>query len=372
MGNPYKIPRNDVSYSVKFYGEVVMGPDGQKEWVGGENIMVVAYDVPTLEYKTKTTINLWLWSTIVAPEYFDLDAFNFEDHPKAYEALKRLTEKDVVSSVATVLVDLYDPVEWMPMEKLHAEYLVLKNIYAAVDILWKLLQKSGLHTADYTQLYDFLKYNQKKVDDLRAERLAKTHETASTQGKVPTNPFNYSQSFHQDQPSPNSLQWQQTTTQSTNNYNPQPSFNQNYMQQPMPNPEDITDPQPHNSGHYADGMELMVGNPVIDSMLGQNGLGIKMSIMSSTESRESGSSSVRVQNQGVRILEIRIGQNWCTENWNGNVVAARSEGQTKDKGLRLSQTHLLICTKGKKQESLDSKLTDFDLMAAAAADLDEI
>ncbi|GJS53746.1 hypothetical protein Tco_0627108 [Tanacetum coccineum] len=27
-----------------------------------------------------------------------------------------------------------------------------------------------------------------------------------------------------------------------NNYNPQPSFNQNYMQQPMPNPEDITDP----------------------------------------------------------------------------------------------------------------------------------
>ncbi|GJT34756.1 hypothetical protein Tco_0925175 [Tanacetum coccineum] len=27
-----------------------------------------------------------------------------------------------------------------------------------------------------------------------------------------------------------------------NNYNPQPSFNQNYMQQPMPNPKDITDP----------------------------------------------------------------------------------------------------------------------------------
>ncbi|GJT51876.1 hypothetical protein Tco_0978033 [Tanacetum coccineum] len=34
----------------------------------------------------------------------------------------------------------------------------------------------GLNTADYTQLYDFLKYNQKKVDDLRAERLAKTHD----------------------------------------------------------------------------------------------------------------------------------------------------------------------------------------------------
>nr|GEX29593.1 hypothetical protein [Tanacetum cinerariifolium] len=31
-----------------------------------------------------------------------------------------------------------------------------------------------LHRADYTQLYDFLKYNQKEVDELKAERLTKT------------------------------------------------------------------------------------------------------------------------------------------------------------------------------------------------------
>ncbi|GJR38022.1 hypothetical protein Tco_1213706 [Tanacetum coccineum] len=30
-------------------------------------------------------------------------------------------------------------------------------------------QTKNLHTTDYTQLYDFLKYNQKEVDDLRAE-----------------------------------------------------------------------------------------------------------------------------------------------------------------------------------------------------------
>ncbi|GJY18306.1 hypothetical protein Tco_0389797 [Tanacetum coccineum] len=30
-------------------------------------------------------------------------------------------------------------------------------------------QTKDLHTTDYTQLYDFLKYNQKEVDDLRAE-----------------------------------------------------------------------------------------------------------------------------------------------------------------------------------------------------------
>nr|GEZ08601.1 hypothetical protein [Tanacetum cinerariifolium] len=37
-------------------------------------------------------------------------------------------------------------------------------------------QTKDLHTADYTQLYDFLKYNQKKVDELKAERLAKTRD----------------------------------------------------------------------------------------------------------------------------------------------------------------------------------------------------
>nr|GFA06992.1 hypothetical protein [Tanacetum cinerariifolium] len=37
-------------------------------------------------------------------------------------------------------------------------------------------QTKDLHTADYTQLYDFLKYNQNEVDELKAERLAKTQD----------------------------------------------------------------------------------------------------------------------------------------------------------------------------------------------------
>nr|GEU64364.1 hypothetical protein [Tanacetum cinerariifolium] len=37
-------------------------------------------------------------------------------------------------------------------------------------------QTKDLHTTDYTQLYDFLKYNQKEVDELKAERLAKTQD----------------------------------------------------------------------------------------------------------------------------------------------------------------------------------------------------
>ncbi|GJT05214.1 retrovirus-related pol polyprotein from transposon TNT 1-94 [Tanacetum coccineum] len=64
-------------------------------------------------------------------------------------------------------------------------------------------QTKDLHTVDYTQLYDFLKYNQKEVDDLRAEQLAKTHDPLALMANS-SNPFNYPV-FHPDQPSPNCL-----------------------------------------------------------------------------------------------------------------------------------------------------------------------
>ncbi|GJW93850.1 gag-pol polyprotein, partial [Tanacetum coccineum] len=98
-------------------------------------------------------------------------------------------------------------------------------------------QTKDLHTADYTQLYDFLKYNQKEVDELRVERLAKTQDPLALMAKS-NNPFNYPV-FHPDLPSSSTYIQQ---LQPNNNYNPQPSFNQNYMQQPMSNPEDITNP----------------------------------------------------------------------------------------------------------------------------------
>nr|GEW34856.1 hypothetical protein [Tanacetum cinerariifolium] len=78
-------------------------------------------------------------------------------------------------------------------------------------------QTKDLHTADYTQLYDFLKYNQKEVDELKVERIAKTHDPLALMANS-NNPYVFP-APHQDQP----------------------SFNQNYLQQPMTNPEDITD-----------------------------------------------------------------------------------------------------------------------------------
>ncbi|GKC90793.1 hypothetical protein Tco_1151442 [Tanacetum coccineum] len=60
-------------------------------------------------------------------------------------------------------------------------------------------QTKDLHTADYTQLYDFLKYNQVEVNELRAERLARTHDPLALMANS-NNPYNYPV-FHQDQPS---------------------------------------------------------------------------------------------------------------------------------------------------------------------------
>nr|GEV59205.1 hypothetical protein [Tanacetum cinerariifolium] len=79
-------------------------------------------------------------------------------------------------------------------------------------------QKKDLHTADYTQLYDFRKYNQKEVDELKVERLTKTQDPLARMANS-NNPYNIPV-LNQDQA----------------------SFNQNYMQQPLLNPKDITDP----------------------------------------------------------------------------------------------------------------------------------
>nr|GFA35413.1 hypothetical protein [Tanacetum cinerariifolium] len=88
----------------------------------------------------------------------------------------------------------------------------------SIESYYHLHQTKDLHTTDYTQLYDFLKYNQKEVDELKVKRLAKTQDPLALMANS-NNPYVFP-APHQDQ----SL------------------LNQNYLQQPMPNPKDITDP----------------------------------------------------------------------------------------------------------------------------------
>nr|GEW88787.1 hypothetical protein [Tanacetum cinerariifolium] len=100
---------------------------------------------------------------------------------------------------------------------------LLRTSTSGIRAIWSrhvtiIHQTKDLHTADYTQLYDSLKYNQKEVDELKAERLARTQDPLALMANS-NNPYAFP-APHQDQP----------------------SFNQNYIQQAMPNPEDITDP----------------------------------------------------------------------------------------------------------------------------------
>nr|GFA51461.1 hypothetical protein [Tanacetum cinerariifolium] len=97
-------------------------------------------------------------------------------------------------------------------------------------------QTKDLHTADYTQLYDFMKYNQKEVDELKAERLAKTQDPLALMANS-NNPYAFP-APHQDQS----------------------SFNQNYLQQPMTNPEDITDPTTAMNMGQDRQMQMIGGN----------------------------------------------------------------------------------------------------------------
>nr|GEV44432.1 hypothetical protein [Tanacetum cinerariifolium] len=89
-----------------------------------------------------------------------------------------------------------------------------------IIILWYLLIRLNHRLkrcqSEYPRL--MLAYNQKEVDELKAKRLAKTQDPLALTANS-NNPYAFA-APHQDQS----------------------SFNQNYLQQPMPNPEDITDP----------------------------------------------------------------------------------------------------------------------------------
>ncbi|GJV83815.1 integrase, catalytic region, zinc finger, CCHC-type containing protein [Tanacetum coccineum] len=160
-------------------------------------------------------------------------------------------------------------------------------------------QTKDLHTADYTQLYDFLKYNQNEVDELRVERLAKTQDPLALMANS-NNSFKYLV-FHPDLPS--SSTYIQQPLPNNNSYIPQPSFNQNCMQQPMPNLNDITDP-----------------TAAINMTLALMAKTFKLNYSTPTNNNQRISSNPR--NRQIAQPDMNLGN----QNRNGNVVAAWAEG----------------------------------------------
>nr|GEX89231.1 Gag-Pol polyprotein [Tanacetum cinerariifolium] len=161
-------------------------------------------------------------------------------------------------------------------------------------------QTNDFYKVDYTQLYDFLKYNQAKVNELRAKLLARAHDPLALMANS-NNPYNYTV-FHQDQPSPVTYMQQ---AQPNNNFIPQPSFNTNYMQQPMLNPKDIADPTTKIN------MAPNVGN--------RNGYNAVLNVRNQVV-QNSGVQNVKNQNGLIVVSGI------ANQNRNGNVVAAQAKG----------------------------------------------
>ncbi|GJV09858.1 retrovirus-related pol polyprotein from transposon TNT 1-94 [Tanacetum coccineum] len=219
-------------------------------------------------------------------------------------------------------------------------------------------QTKDLHTTYYTQLYEFLKYNQKEVDELRAERHAKTHDPLALMANS-NNSFKYPV-FHPYLPS--SSTYIQQPLPNNNNYIPQPSFNQNYMQQPMPNLEDITDPTTAMNmtlALMAKAFKLNYSTPTNNNQrisfnprnrqIAQPGNQVVQNAV-----QNSGVQNVGNQNRVIIVLGI------AHQNGNGNVVAARAE----DQGEGMQQTQLLIAQK--EEVGIQLQAEEFDLMAAAA------
>ncbi|GJT72584.1 integrase, catalytic region, zinc finger, CCHC-type containing protein [Tanacetum coccineum] len=264
-------------------------------------------------------------------------------------------------------------------------------------------QTKDLHEVDYTQLYDFLKYNQVEVNQLRAERLARAHDPLALMENS-NNPYNYPM-FHQDQPSQITYMQQ---SQPNDNYLPQPSFNQNYMQQPMLNPEDISDPTTAMNMELvliAKAFKLNYSTPTNNNQrisLNPRNRQIAQPGMNLGQDRQMqivGVHNTGVQNVGNQnglIVVPGIANPNVNQHGKDNVVAARAEGtdngnngnqlrcyncrglghlarnctaKLRKRDVAYLQTQLLIAQK--EEAGIQLQAEEFDFIAAAR-DLDEI
>nr|GFA26532.1 hypothetical protein [Tanacetum cinerariifolium] len=251
-------------------------------------------------------------------------------------------------------------------------------------------QTKDLQTTDYTQLYDFLKYNQKEVDELKAKRIAKIQYPLALMANS-NNPYAFSVP-HQDQS----------------------SFNPNYLQQPMPNPEDITDPTTTMNmalALMAKAFKLNYSTPTNNNQrISSNPKNRQIAQPGQNAGNPAGYNDVIrnqvIQNavQNPRVQNVRnqnglIGvQRSGNQNSirNGNLVVARAKGNAagqngnqircyncrgvghyarnctvrpKKRDAAYLQTQLLIAQK--EEAGIQLQAEEYDLMVAAA-DLDDI
>ncbi len=88
QGNPWEIPRPEISFEVSLGGhtEIRNDQDGESRvhWIPRHVVRGVAYDTPVVGYRVGTTDLLRLWKA-EACESFDFEAFNVGDYYRAVE-----------------------------------------------------------------------------------------------------------------------------------------------------------------------------------------------------------------------------------------------------------------------------------------------
>ncbi|CAL7964237.1 Glycogen phosphorylase [Gammaproteobacteria bacterium] len=87
-GNPWEIPRPEISFDVKFGGhtENYTDKDGhyRVRWVPNRVVKSIAYDIPIIGYQANTANFIRLWKA-EACESFDFSAFNVGDYYRAVQ-----------------------------------------------------------------------------------------------------------------------------------------------------------------------------------------------------------------------------------------------------------------------------------------------
>lgn len=86
-GNPWEFPRPELLYPVRFYGKIdtITGGGRYKmNWVGGDEVMAMAYDYPVPGFRNKTVNTLRLWAAKSTRD-FDLEYFNSGDYIRAVQ-----------------------------------------------------------------------------------------------------------------------------------------------------------------------------------------------------------------------------------------------------------------------------------------------
>nr|GEX83161.1 hypothetical protein [Tanacetum cinerariifolium] len=301
--------------------------------------------------------------------------------------IKRMDEDD--QAIQIILLGLSEDEK---MTKLFNEWEknkhFSKNIAANLKFLnnlqpeWKrhvtiVRQTKNLHEAGFTQIYDFLKMNQDEVNELRVERLAKTHDPFALLAHS-QNSYNFP-ATHNDQSS--SSTHSQKSFPINNKYNPQPSLNQNFMQPPMTSLEYINDPTEAMNAAlilFAKAFQLTAptnnnqrtsSNPrsrQIDQPVARNQQGYNARQNDGIQVTQNAVQNPGVQNGGnqnglVVIPEI------ANQNGTGNIVAARAEGTRNGNQVSISTSGtqldkaLVYDTDGSAEVQLNDTCYDNDI-----------